>query len=480
VFKGSGGGALSRKSTFQIGEVAVTENNKTYSKSSDIGELRIYENSNLEMHNIMIVMPMDMEYALIAGYQGQTIYHDDEDPWYYYERRYGWEEEHKGTKISMHPQEGKFFSKLNKQLKETNLICCKNPLKLIPMFHYDPRRFGNDPSGQDSRPASNYTKTCWDSPFNVIAGPIKDNSGLYIGFKMYTPHGYRPLDPECKHLDKFYAKCAAEEIPVLAHCTKGGNVTHEMPFYWEHINCDSREKPSAEEKEEYFWNEFVHPAAWEKVLKKHPSLKLCLAHLGGDELAKEVDNPSSNQVPANEWVKKMFDMMTMKNGSDYAYPNFYSDISCFDTPVFEPFTKMMLYYKKNDNEAYQRIKQRLLFGSDWYMTTLVNGESQTPVPGLNEIKSGVKYEDYCTMLKKMLDQISKSLWVRFTLINPFCFYGLGNAKVIENMDSFFKKQLPGMKVNLKNLEIRKKTLLELGGKMKDVEEYVRKLDCLYE
>lgn len=46
---------------------------------------------------------------------------------------------------------------------------------------------------------------------------------------------------------------------------------------------------------------------------------------------------------------------------------------------------------------------------------------------------GGAYYEYCRTMKKFLDRIDETLWVRFTLVNPWEFYGLGNEKKVEMM-----------------------------------------------
>ena len=70
------GGKIQVKDTKAIGDLAVAYNKVTFYPFSTIGESDLYRNR--DFFSPMIVMPMDMEYAHIAGYDGQTIYHDDD------------------------------------------------------------------------------------------------------------------------------------------------------------------------------------------------------------------------------------------------------------------------------------------------------------------------------------------------------------------------------------------------------------------
>lgn len=297
-------------------------------------------------------------------------------------------------------QEVLIYEQWERQLLYTELSVLQYPLKLLPMFHYDPRRW------------QTYGKNGNVYPLSQVG-----DDGLYIGFKMYTAQGYKPLDPRLPIMRDFYARCCKAQIPIMNHCTPGGAKTYEMREYlnFYHFN-DSAEDRSNQKKgvdsnrdaEDYFDEHFVSPSAWEKLLKsevllddvdsqvcgpmKLNNLRLCLAHFGGP-------------IPKGlEWNKKIIEMI--KSGE---YPNLYTDISSSfaDEGFRKHFSKVIA-----DPEN-KRLKDRVLFGTDWFMTFLY----AIPFVGKDFMK-------YCQDTKKCLDEIDTSLWPRFTQINPYTFYRL--------------------------------------------------------
>ena len=68
-----------------------------------------------------------------------------------------------------------------------------------------------------------------------------------------------------------------------------------------------------------------------------------------------------------------------------------------------------------DDDKYRHLKDKIIFGTDWYLTLITR-------------KNGGAYGDYCSTFKRFLDRIDKTLWVRFTLVNPWEFYGLGDER----------------------------------------------------
>lgn len=303
--------------------------------------------------------------------------------------------------VEMPKDETDTYEQWEKQVRDTELTVLKYPLKFLPMFHYDPRRW--QPEGVHGN----------DYPFSQVTG-----KGLYIGFKMYTAQGYRPLDPRLPIMEDFYARCCENRIPIMNHGTPGGAATFEKQDFinFRHFN-DSAEDISQQQgdPEAYFNKHFVSPEAWEKVLNMKvklydrekgacksvnlSNLHLCLAHFGGPtELGME-------------WNKKIIDMIQEPHPdfpTVYKYPNLYTDISSsFASDEFRDSFKEIIMDKKNE-----RLKERILFGTDWYMTFLYS------------TFNGMDFRKYCQTAKEFLDKFDTSLWPKFTMQNPYRFYRL--------------------------------------------------------
>ncbi len=421
------GGKIQVMPTTAIGDRAVNDNVKTFGPKSFIGQTDLYKNS--DFFSPMIVMPMDMEYAHIAGYDGQTIYQDDEMPWYYFKRNSGTHQEDKGEKILLPGENTLSFSHWYTQYKDTIAAVKNHPLKLIPMYHYEPRRWRKKAGSEPEK--SRWLYGAWDYPFKELA--TSKQKGVFIGFKMYTPLGYQPLDPALKHLwehsgkksDCYYGKCEEEGIPILVHCSPGGMTTHEMLYYREYnkqyplifgrtpeeYHREKHGEPlpqslpgnpviakfSADYEADYFYTYHVHPKAWRKVLEKFPKLKLCLAHFGGDEWQKGV---------TSDWITEILSLME-------DYPHVYADFSCHDIKKNSEAFRHVLSYAKNSP-----VYKRLLFGTDWYMTLIAIG--------------GKGYQKFCEEYWDLITD--KDLWLRFTFINPFEFFGLNDEQKLKNLN----------------------------------------------
>lgn len=321
-------------------------------------------------------------------------------------------------------EETKLYEQWTKQLKHTELLVLSNPLKLLPMFHYDPRR--------------------WQLKGNQEVYNHVGSDGLYLGYKIYTAQGYRPWDiRRLPILKDFYVNCCENQTPIMNHCTPDGAYTFDRDEYFgfEHPNDnaeDLEQKYANGRKEQvrevgfhpfvkmdtshfnklgYFNEQFVSPDAWRQVLDSTVdgtplnTLRLCFAHFGG------------NTHLGREWGRQIMDMIQK-------YPNVYADIS--SSFADEDFRKYFLGIlrkeemeekrgqgapEKNGKARKTRLRDRILFGTDWYLTLL----------------GGVDYVEYFQKAKKDLDDVDSSLWFRFTQYNPSVFYRFNDENQINRI-----------------------------------------------
>lgn len=180
------------------------------------------------------------------------------------------------------------------QRRRTEAVVVEHPMRLLPMYHYDPRRY--------------ITNEDRDLPFKQIA--TLKNAGVYVGIKLYTSQGYMPMETAsgdttqtAEVLCNLYSRCVADDIPIMNHCTPAGFYTHHRRLYIDLADEDTKRdymltgKPEAKIEKKlnnkrrlrYFKDHFVHPATWEPVLAKFPKLRICLAHFASDASLWDVD-----------------------------------------------------------------------------------------------------------------------------------------------------------------------------------------------
>jgi predicted TIM-barrel fold metal-dependent hydrolase len=198
----------------------------------------------------------------------------------------------------------------------------ENAEEIIPFIHFDPRR-------PDALERIRY----WH-----------EQRG-FKGLKLYPPLGYRP-DEEI--LDPIFAYCQARQLPVLSHCS-GATVRSRKHFF-------SSKTAAA----------LAAPNNYLPVLEKYPDLRLCLAHFGGDR-AWEIYHRDPAQRgkyandPAGTWLGDIRSLL-----QNPKYTNVYTDIAyvIFHFADNVPLLKILL--------AEERIAQRVLFGSDFYLVEMEN------------------------------------------------------------------------------------------------------------
>lgn len=215
-------------------------------------------------------------------------------------------------------------------------------------------------------------------------------SRTYQGIKIYPALGYYPFDVRMKAVYHFAIE---HDIPIMTHCTIG-----TVHFKYD-LSDDERihvfKGPLPKEEPTEFQQYYTHPLNYEcllnqKLLKKvwnsedvpdYKNLKMCIGHWGTEdewhnylenpwlEISNEIDKSSSpyslnlknwhigeNQYKNFSWFSIICDLMRK-------YDNIYADISYTlnDAALF-PLLKMIL-------ESDDKIRQRVLFGTDFYVVS---------------------------------------------------------------------------------------------------------------
>ena len=229
----------------------------------------------------------------------------------------------KGTVFVVLPMDMKFIGlgdvpvSLDEQHRELLELVTKHGKNVIPFYAADPRR-------------------------DDLVEKVRANlgPGKFRGIKIYPNLGYYPQD---KNLMKVYEVCVENDVPVMSHCSPTG--------VWQYrLTPEDRAR-------------FGHPRNYETILKEFPSLRLCLAHFGGsEEWNKHLKSQTETEGDARAWVRWITDMIKSDD-----FPNLYTDISY---TVFIPRVEG-LYFDYFDYLkvllANEKIRNRVLFGSDYYM-----------------------------------------------------------------------------------------------------------------
>lgn len=253
--------------------------------------------------------------------------------------------------LAMNMQEmgaGKTKEEYKKQIEELGNLKLKYPETILPFIHIDPR-----------------SKDYYDLFLQAI-----EVYG-YKGIKIYPNIGYMPFDDR---LLKVYDYCNRNNLNIMCHCSPYNPVYYrgtkkdfkkalqESIFYNTIDFSQSKRKLSS-----YFSN----PYNYRELLTHYTKSNWNLCHFGSEYWWKEylksglVDNVDDN------WFCIIRMLISV-------YPNLYSDISFTShDKEFFPIIKELLNDKKT--------KEKVLFGSDFYM----NSVNKTEKDYFKDLRNGI-------------------------------------------------------------------------------------------
>jgi len=162
--------------------------------------------------------------------------------------------------------------------------------KIYPFIAADPRR---------------------ENLLEIVKDFIENKGGT--GIKIYPPLGFYPFD---ERLYPIYKYAENNQIPIIAHCSRGG------VYYRGKLRKDDFIHPKTNEEFKHkrnknFAQNWANPKNWEYVLNDFPLLRLDLAHFGG---ATDWENYSENQEDEENWINKI--LYLIEN-----FSNVFTDIS---------------------------------------------------------------------------------------------------------------------------------------------------------
>jgi hypothetical protein len=176
-----------------------------------------------DIPSLIIAPMMDMEFAHFGGYNGELIYQHDKATNKAFYKKYG-------QPVYLDDDTVLMFKNWSRQISDVEAAVVSNPLRLFPLFSYDPRRYRLP----DEKSPGDKGCAAWDKPFARIVGCDDSDANVkkvWLGFSMNPFLGFRPFDEYCEHLPRFYKKCADNNIPILAHCAPEGFVAYDVDEY---------------------------------------------------------------------------------------------------------------------------------------------------------------------------------------------------------------------------------------------------------
>lgn len=192
-----------------------------------------------------------------------------------------------------------------RQLKDTAEAALAYPGRLLPFVAVNPLR-----------------KTHFDHMVMAL-----ERYG-FVGVKLYPSLGFKLNTPE---MEQVFTYCEQHDVPLLMHCNAGG-------FY-----LDTQTIANSA------------PEVWrDDILPRHPKLRICFGHFGGDE------NLTSPDIVPGSWTAVILELMT-------AYPGVYADISYHDDPMNGAAAEKNYFAHLSRLLQQPTLQDRILFGSDFFL-----------------------------------------------------------------------------------------------------------------
>lgn len=166
----------------------------------------------------------------------------------------------------------------------------------------------------------------------------------FRGLKIYPRLGFAPDHPVL--MDVLYPELVARNLPVMTHCSRGGVRGRDVS--------------------NHAGDRVSDPFAYRPVLDRFDGLRICLAHFGGQADWKAYVDDGGIVVPGSSAEDNWQTRIRRMIGSG-EFRGLWTDISytLFRFDDYIPFLRLFL---TGEDEASARLRARVLFGSDFYMT----------------------------------------------------------------------------------------------------------------
>lgn len=170
------------------------------------------------------------------------------------------------------------------------------------------------------------------------------NAHHFRGVKIYPRLGFAPTDPVL--MQKVYPEMVRRGLPLMTHCSRGGVQGRRL--------------------NDYSADRYTEPQAYIPVMMEHPGLKICLAHFGGDrDWRAYIDE--GTPTGGDFHVRQNWQICIRKMIGCGDWPDLWTDIS-YTLFYFEDYAPFLRIFLEGDDPEAQRLRRRVLFGSDFYMT----------------------------------------------------------------------------------------------------------------
>lgn len=183
------------------------------------------------------------------------------------------------------------------------------------------------------------------------------------GVKFYPPNGYKPIGNTSADVPgqdaavvnarnlALFRWCVADDVPILVHCT-----------------------PHGMESRRHVTGKFSDPERWLRVLEMDglSSLRLCLAHAGGDEGWTAPHSSDGDVEWARSYACSVVELCVR-------FPSVYCEFGHLDALLrAEKRARMIRRLERIVVEYGDAIASKLMYGSDWHLLARVPEHRELP------------------------------------------------------------------------------------------------------
>ncbi|MBK9577380.1 MAG: amidohydrolase family protein [Fibrobacterota bacterium] len=328
-------------------------------------------------------------------------------------------------------------------------------VRLLPFFKFDPRRFTPQALRQTTGDHFALQK--------ALKEPVQAGGSNYVGFKIYTPTGWSPMDPLLRsQVQPLWEAAIAFDVPLVNHGGPAGFYTQDREHYYDLLDemgliVDGRENEESDgwttkfsrevqgadgewfvpqdlpSKKWWFVQHYLAPSAWKNLVDRpaYKKLKICIAHFGdGDHFAdnKEEFRATREPSPVSKDLNFDFNQDGICVSRTHKFVLDLLDLVDVDNRVYIDLSYLIL--TENNKTAFLKVfewarekkpilLERILWGTDW---PLPAGEK--PVKG----KDGTMFYRYARGFREMIPEMPGDFFLRACFLNPLQFLNLKSLK----------------------------------------------------
>jgi predicted TIM-barrel fold metal-dependent hydrolase len=268
--------------------------------------------------------------------------------------------------------------------------------------------------------------------------------GMFLGVKMYPSLGFKPQDwDRIDGLWDFYDECSRDQIPILSHCSPGGMYTHERPLFFH------KDKPASQTYEKMHKKDYEAAQNNKRFKQSWEEFYFSQSYVSPANWAEVLDKFKNLRLCLAHFGgdEPGFSCWGEKNADHQA--SYSRTLELWDeimVRLVRQYANCYIDISYLDISYSSRPEKRCNFEK---FKSLMEADGDHTLK--NKIIFGTdwylserkwRYKEYCAETLAALNRIDETLWPRFCCLNPLKYLRLG--KVADNLAAGMKRELQKM------------------------------------